>query len=83
MNQNNSSKSIETYLFLKYFSPLGDFSNVLLEKTLYEKNNKYRRDALRFKICKDYTKNLVLYNDKDKALNYLMEENYLNQDLLN
>ena len=80
LNQNNSSKSIETYLFLKYFSPLGDFSNVLLEKTLYEKNNKYRRDALRFKICKDYTKNLVLYNDKDKALNYLMEENYLNQD---
>lgn len=80
LNQEKSSKSIETYLFLKYFSPLKDFSNVLLEKTLYDKSSKYRRDALRFKICMDYTKNLVLYNDKDKALSYLIPENYVDVD---
>lgn len=56
----------ETYLFLKYFSPLNVFAEVLL------KNSKHPMSA-KFLICKYYTDELISTKNKNEALKNVLE----------
>ncbi len=70
-----SNDNIETYLFLKYFSPVGNHADVLL----FNKNNKnlkdtiLHQDAIIYKASKDFTKYLIDANDAKIAFNKLKE----------
>lgn len=59
-NEKNSRSDIETYLFLKYFSPIKNFAKNILndEKTIYSKV---------FLIAKEYTTNLIEQNNPIEA----------------
>lgn len=72
IRKNNSTASIETYLFLKYFSPIKDFASILIDR----EHKKNIRDGKRFRLCKDYTNYLVKQNDKDQAFLCLEKKKY-------
>lgn len=69
----NSSPLIETYLFLKYFSPVKNFAEILLNE---EKNKLTPFNVLgvTHAMCKEYTKYLLEYNDKNKAYEKILED---------
>ena len=72
--ENKSNSLIETYLFLKYFSPVKDYTNVLLVDV--DSFNKYYMpyvDGLVYKACKDYTTYLLKTNNKEEALKLILE----------
>ncbi len=69
----NSSPLIETYLFLKYFSPVKNFAEVLLNEEK-DKPTPYNVLGVTHAMCKQYTKYLLEYNDKNKAYEKIVEE---------
>lgn len=72
--ENKSNSLIETYLFLKYFSPVKDYTNILLVDN--DNFNKYSLPyvtGLVYKACKDYTNSLLKTNSKEEALKYILE----------
>ena len=64
----------ETYLFLKYFSPIKNYASVLLYDNKKIKIGPAYTDGLKLKIAKEYTKYLLKTEDKDEALNMLLEK---------
>lgn len=67
--------AIETYLFLKYFSPVKSFAEVVINGSSVLKKMRYSKFGKTFAICKKFTKYLNdLENDKDKALKKLLIE---------
>lgn len=70
--ENKTDSTIETYLFLKYFSPVKDYTIILLDQ------NKTRISipaikGLVYKACKDYTNYLLKTNNKEEALKAILE----------
>lgn len=63
----------ETYLFLKYFSPIKNYASVLLYNNMKIKIGASYADGLRLDLAKKYTKNLLKLNDKDEALKAILE----------
>ncbi len=57
----------ETYLFLKYFSPLNVFADILLKNSIHPM-------ASKFLLCKYFTDELILNNDKEIALKNVIEK---------
>ena len=68
----NSSPIIETYLFLKYFSPVKNFSEVLLHEEK-DRLTPYNVLGVTHAMCKEYTKYLLEFNDKNKAYEKILE----------
>ena len=64
----------ETYLFLKYFSPIKNYASVLLYDNKKIKIGPAYSDGLKLKIAKDYTKSLLKTEDKDEALKIILEK---------
>ena len=83
-NEKSSNTLVETYLFLKYFSPLKNYADVLLYENKKIKLSASYSDGLRLALAKKYTEYLFDCNDKDEALNKIMEEkkNYQYLDIL-
>ncbi len=83
-NEKSSDTKIETYLFLKYFSPLKNYADVLLYENKKMKLSASYSDGLRLALSKKYTKYLFELNDKDAALDKIMEEkkNYQYLDIM-
>ena len=71
--ENKSDPEIETYLFLKYFSPVKNYADVLLCDTQNHKITFPHQEAILFKISNDYTKLLLNLNNTTEALNALLE----------
>ena len=69
----NSSPLIETYLFLKYFSPVKNFAEVLLNEEK-DKLTPYNVLGVTHAMCKQYTKYLLEFNDKNIAYEKIVEE---------
>lgn len=72
--ENASSATVETYLFLKYFSPLKNDAEALITDIVGSKNPKNIIGYNKLKIAKKFTQNLVISNDKDEALRMIMQE---------
>ena len=68
--ERNSSSEIETYLFLKYFSPMEKFAKTVL----YDESNKY---SYLFYFAKKYTSLLIEKNNPLEAFNALERSNYI------
>lgn len=83
-SENSANSLIETYLFLKYFSPLKNDADLLLTEIRGFKNPKDVIDYNRLKIAKNYTDYLTKTNDKNEALRMIQAEdkNYGYLDLL-
>ena len=64
--------AIETYLFLKYFSPVKGFAEVLLHNVNATKKLGIDFYGRTFAMCKKYVKYLNELNDKDAAYRKLM-----------
>ena len=64
--------AIETYLFLKYFSPVKGFAEVLLHNVNATKKLGLDSYGRIFAMCKKYVKYLNDMNDKDAAYRKLM-----------
>ncbi len=64
--------SVETYLFLKYFSPVKGFAEVLLHNVNAAKRLGLDAYGKTFSMCKKYVKYLNDLNDKDAAYRKLM-----------
>lgn len=77
-------KDIETYLFLKYFSPIKDYASMILVKKNDKRFASYYLDGMRFKIARDYTKYLIKLHDKDLAYKKIVDDkdNYNGIDVL-
>ena len=71
--EHNSDDQIETYLFLKYFSPVKDFADAILIDLEDHKSSLKKDEMYIFKACNDYTKILLSQNSKADALNYILE----------
>jgi len=69
----NSSPLIETYLFLKYFSPVKNFAEILLNEEK-GKLTPFNVLGVTHAMCKEYTKYLLEYNDKNKAYEKILED---------
>lgn len=80
--ENASNAQIETYLFLKYFSPLKNFTDVLLYETKNKMSNIYNYGST-LDMCKRYSAYLFQLKDKDLAHAKLLEnkKNYSYMDL--
>lgn len=64
----------ETYLFLKYFSPIKNYASVLLYNNKKIKIGASYSDGLRLELAKKFTKNLLKVNDKDEALKMILDK---------
>ena len=64
----------ETYLFLKYFSPLKNYAEILLYENKKMKLSIQYSDGIKCALIKKYTEYLFKLNDKDEALNKILEE---------
>lgn len=73
-----SSAAIETYLFLKYFSPIKDYAEITLDN--YNSKKSYKGKQSLFYICRKYTTNLVEQNDKDQAFACLARPDFEEKD---
>ena len=84
-SENSSNTLIETYLFLKYFSPLKNEAELLLTGVRGFKNPKNVIDYNRLNIAKKYTEYLIKTNDKNEALRMIQaeEKNYGYLDIFN
>ena len=84
-SENSSNTLIETYLFLKYFSPLKNDAEMLLTGVRGFKNPKNIIDYNRLNIAKKYTEYLIKTNDKNEALRMIQaeEKNYGYLDIFN
>ncbi|MCR5646787.1 MAG: HD domain-containing protein [Acholeplasmatales bacterium] len=84
-SENSSNTLIETYLFLKYFSPLKNDAEILLTGVRGFKNPKNVIDYNRLNIAKKYTEYLIKTNDKNEALRMIQaeEKNYGYLDIFN
>ncbi len=80
---NATTTEIETYLFLKYFSPLKGNASLILFETKKNKYN-YTGDTSKLYLARSFTKYLLQYNSKELALNAVMVEKdkYAYQDLI-
>ena len=72
--ENASNHTVETYLFLKYFSPIKNDADLLLPEILGSKNLKNIMGYNKLKIAKKFTQYLVSTNDSDEALRMIMQE---------
>ncbi|MCR5786910.1 MAG: HD domain-containing protein [Acholeplasmatales bacterium] len=63
VRKNHSTPEVETYLFLKYFSPIKDFAAILIDQN----HKKLVKDGKTFFLAKEFTTFLVEQNDKDQA----------------
>lgn len=72
VNENSLNSNVETYLFLKYFSPLKDYSEVLLFET--KKSPKNIMGGSKLKLAKRYTECLIKCNNKNDALRMIKAE---------
>ena len=72
--ENASNPTVETYLFLKYFSPIKNDADLLLPEILGSKNLKNIMGYNKLKIAKKFTQYLVSTNDSDEALRMIMQE---------
>ena len=70
--ENKTDSTIETYLFLKYFSPVKDYTIILTDEAKAISVIPYLK-GLVFKACKDYTKIFLKTNDKEEALKYIID----------
>ena len=79
---NKSDEEIETYLFLKYFSPVEGHADVLLfdNSNLKIKDSIIHEDAIIFKASMDFTKHLIKTNNAQEALK-LIKDDYIKYDL--
>ena len=64
----------ETYLFLKYFSPIKNYASVLLYNNKKIKIAPSYADGQRLDLAKKYTKLLLKCDDKDEALKQILEK---------
>ena len=71
--ENKSDPEIETYLFLKYFSPVKNYADALLCDLENHKLSIPHQEAILFKTCYDYTKLVLDLNNTDEALKALLE----------
>ncbi len=80
--ENKSDSTIETYLFLKYFSPVKDYTAILLDEKKFILSIPNIKGLI-FKSCKDYTSYLLETNDKNEAMNYILDnkKNYMSIDV--
>ena len=69
----SSSPVIETYLFLKYFSPVKNYAEILLNEEK-DKMTPYNVLGVTHAMCKKYTEYLLEYNDKKIAFEKILEE---------
>ncbi len=68
LNRNSLSQEFQSYLFLKYFSPLKEFSEILLLKN-------YKLPIVgNFRICQSFTDNYIKFGDKKIALEETLKE---------
>lgn len=76
-----SDEQIETYLFLKYFSPVLDHADVLLfdNTNLRVKDSIIHEDAIIYRASMDFTKYLIKTNNALESLK-LIKENYMKYD---
>ena len=72
--ENASNPTVETYLFLKYFSPIKNDADLLLPEILGSKNPKNIAGNNKLKIAKKFTQYLISTNDSDEALRMIMQE---------
>ncbi len=72
--ENASNPTVETYLFLKYFSPIKNDADLLLPEILGSKNLKNIMGYNKLKIAKKFTQYLISTNDSDEALRMIMQE---------
>ena len=72
--ENASNPTVETYLFLKYFSPIKNDADLLLPEILGSKNPKNIIGYNKLKIAKKFTQYLISTNDSDEALRMIMQE---------
>ena len=72
--ENASNPTVETYLFLKYFSPIKNDADLLLPEILGSKNPKNIMGYNKLKIAKKFTQYLISTNDSDEALRMIMQE---------
>ncbi len=70
--EDGGDTAIETYLFLKYFSPVKGFAEVLLYNSSTTKKLGIDFYGKTFAMCKKYVKYLNELNDKDAAYRKLM-----------
>ncbi len=68
-----SDEQIETYLFLKYFSPVKNHADAYMSDIKGHKMSIAPEEAVIFKACKDYTKLLAKTDDKYQAFAQLKE----------
>ena len=71
--EGDASSEIETYLFLKYFSPLKDNANLVLVKKNVKPLSGYYADGMRLNVAKDFTKELIKLKDKDMAYKKIVD----------
>ena len=72
--ENASNPTVETYLFLKFFSPIKNDADLLLPEILGSKNPKNIMGYNKLKIAKKFTQYLISTNDSDEALRMIMQE---------
>jgi putative nucleotidyltransferase with HDIG domain len=72
--ENASNPTVETYLFLKYFSPIKNDADLLLPEIIGSKNLKNIMGYNKLKIAKKFTQYLISTNDSDEALRMIMQE---------
>ncbi len=72
-NENATTANIETYLFLKYFSPLKNFAEVLLYDNKNIKLSISYQLGVKWDLVKQYTINLFKLSDKDEAYSKIFE----------
>lgn len=67
-NKDFNDSEFQSYLFLKYFSPLKEFSEILLLKN-------YKLPIVgNFRICQSFTDNYIKYGDKKIALEETLKD---------
>jgi putative nucleotidyltransferase with HDIG domain len=68
------NNTLETYLSLKYFSPLKNEADVLLSEVRGFKSPKHIMNYNKLKISKKFTEYLIKTNDKNEALRMIKAE---------
>lgn len=74
VSENSSDPQIETYLFLKYFSPLKNFADTLLSIDPKYDDFPLRKEGMIYKFSTDFTSVLLETTDKEQALKRVLKE---------
>ncbi len=72
--ENAASTTVETYLFLKYFSPLKNYADILLFENKTIKLSTSYQDGIRWALAKEYSTHLFKLGNKDEALTKVLED---------